>query len=964
MATFSYLNRTYSTSDYVLSPSNRVIKRLGHTCRRYLTQGYHIDSSLTPPRLLLGDHVTHDNKIRNPLTNRFIIINSRVYRNLINNGWLHFGTSGFIQPDGFTSISLSGSRHDMENQLSAFLADNESFPLYLASSGPDRHMVRIRGRELHHILGALAELKDDYDDDQCLNTYFNEISNNNNPLQGYFVIIPTNQDTNFQFLAATTDGFCVKQCLQNWDSARNWDFVPDYCGPDEMKAIVRTVPVSIQIYTCNFTKRPLYVFEPLSHKNKGKVCTLYYQFNHCLNVEIPIFSTQNSENFVFHDTSDYLQNTFNSMITSSPVKSIIGATKDDVQLLGFCTPTECHKVKFDGYESVPHAWTTVGAALKLLMESIGTQVYQTRIEPLMYHIVNPGITYQNGGGKMYYYDMKRAYASYKLCPYYSGFPDPTVPSELIHYSLEALRDKEGFALIRTELTYPNTCFEQKRMWAPFPQVRYALERNERFKVRVMLVCERYASDPFEHVKATLGEKDKSWFHKLIGRIFMHRTYRTAVATSTDELSILIENGYQSLKTISIGDRKMWLCMDIANSQQKLPEYPFLAAYVHGYQKITMFHDVVSKIEANHIKRIWIDGVGLAQPLDLSPPSERWKPCEERHFEEYYIQSQSYEIPRITCNVYQYDPYFTKKRLLILGPPGSGKTYAIRNYYQDDYREVLITASTNIAALNADSEAITTHKMLANHQKKLLLPMLRFKDRIIVDEFTMLSQQLIEEVLQLNYPVLFTGDFAQLTHRDCPTIDWFRDHDFEIIILNDIKRTTDSRTRDLYEKSRHLDTEQIIKLLPPPSEYDFPRPFQRKHYIASTNYQINRVNQEYCQHLGGKIATWANNFIAPLSLGMLVIGTNNERIYKNQEVGWIQEILNDSEVIVKSTVSDRGLVRVSLTNLLPGFAITFHRCQGQTFDFPIYVSLTNLFDAHMLYTAITRVTDIQYLCLVH
>jgi ATP-dependent exoDNAse (exonuclease V) alpha subunit len=58
-----------------------------------------------------------------------------------------------------------------------------------------------------------------------------------------------------------------------------------------------------------------------------------------------------------------------------------------------------------------------------------------------------------------------------------------------------------------------------------------------------------------------------------------------------------------------------------------------------------------------------------------------------------------------------------------------------------------------------------------------------------------------------------------------------------------------------------------------------------------------------------------------------------------------------------------LVEVAIRTLNPGFALTYHRLQGQTFECPLYVSLRRLFDRSMLYVAVTRVTTFANLRLV-
>ena len=99
--------------------------------------------------------------------------------------------------------------------------------------------------------------------------------------------------------------------------------------------------------------------------------------------------------------------------------------------------------------------------------------------------------------------------------------------------------------------------------------------------------------------------------------------------------------------------------------------------------------------------------------------------------------------------------------------------------------------------------------------------------------------------------------------------------------------------------------------------------------------------------------------------MLVIGVDTSTHFRNQEVGYLEsfEVTKKKIYAMVYSLITNKVVSVPVNNLSVGFAITFHRCQGQTFNFPIYVDIHNLFIKAMLYVAITRVPDIKYLCLI-
>jgi ATP-dependent exoDNAse (exonuclease V) alpha subunit len=252
------------------------------------------------------------------------------------------------------------------------------------------------------------------------------------------------------------------------------------------------------------------------------------------------------------------------------------------------------------------------------------------------------------------------------------------------------------------------------------------------------------------------------------------------------------------------------------------------------------------------------------------------------------------------------------------------------------------------------------------------------DRLVVDEFTMLSRSELNRLLELNIPIVLSGDFEQLCNPfDENPVDrqWLIDNGFLIKELTEIKRASSEETKELYTACRGQTTHQMLiecekKNIPKRSftVQDFPSPNERRHYIASKNEAIDKVNKDYANYL------YDNNESERLGheingcksvKGMLVIGVDTSTHFRNQEVGYLEgfEVTKKKIYAMVYSLITNKVVSVPVNNLSVGFAITFHRCQGQTFNFPIYVDIHNLFIKAMLYVAITRVPDIKYLCLI-
>ncbi len=82
----------------------------------------------------------------------------------------------------------------------------------------------------------------------------------------------------------------------------------------------------------------------------------------------------------------------------------------------------------------------------------------------------------------------------------------------------------------------------------------------------------------------------------------------------------------------------------------------------------------------------------------------------------------------------------------------------------------------------------------------------------------------------------------------------------------------------------------------------------------------------------------------------------------QEVGVLRYMPSPTKWVVESLITGKE-VEVSPSALNPGFALTFHRCQSQTFDFPLYIDTKRIFDRSMLYVAVSRVRSRKSLVLV-
>ena len=846
-------------------------------------------------------------------------------------------------------------------------------------------------------------------------------------LPEYFGLIVSAEVQPLEFLALNDDngveaGFCVKHAFEEQFPEENWEDIPDCCGEDDMTDIAYSYRRDIRVYTVNDFNKPLYIFKPRDNTACPHI-NLLYQFNHVLllpqaQLGCALKWASDESEIEFYDDKELLINKFIEISQVQPVKPMITFNGKTPELNGFTTcdlngmKGKHYKQKFLGYDIQPTAWTTTGASLKHFRKMNGEPLQQKRLKNLRMDdkITIEGITYNDyeshpNAKQLYLYDQSRAYASYDKCPFYTGFPDPSGVFEVFEWDDELLTaDVEGVAYVHTKEKYPKTIFERSSTWATLPQIRYAKSRGEILTIHFIVLTTR-VEDPYKDCKEKFGTS-KMWFNKLVGRQFMHQTFPISLATSPDEVAAL-ERGGQGVigKPFSVDDTKtIWMCGG-DRSEPKDPEYPFVSAYVHAYQKITMHHDLISKIPWKNIVSIWVDGVKVIKPLEFDLPSERWKPVEVINVNKLSFGQKK------ACSVWsgampqwqeqkpvKFDNALIHKRIALLAGAGCGKTYTIQQWIKDG-KNFVLSASTHLASMNLTSEdgvqPSTTQKLLTIAQKTphtFRAEHLAGADRLVVDEFTMLSRSELNRLLELNIPLVLCGDFEQL----CSPLDenpvdrqWLIDNGFLIKELTEIKRASSEETKELYTACRGKSTQQMLaicqKMNIPKRSFtaeDFPSPNERRHYIASKNEAIDKVNKDYANYLydnneSERLEYEINN--CKSIKGMLVIGVDTSTHFRNQEVGYLEgfechshkhrglkgvEPPNKKKInaLVYSLITNE-VVSVPINNLAVGFAITFHRCQGQTFNFPIYVDVHRLFLKAMLYVAITRVPDIKYLTLI-
>ena len=369
--------------------------------------------------------------------------------------------------------------------------------------------------------------------------------------------------------------------------------------------------------------------------------------------------------------------------------------------------------------------------------------------------------------------------------------------------------------------------------------------------------------------------------------------------------------------------------------------------------------------------------------------------------------------------------FLKKNVLLLGSGGTGKSTLIKELTRrckEQHINIGITASTGSAAVLIDGKTVHSYLGigLAKDSPTVLASTLFFKYKkkaielkdvqiLLIDEISMINAELLTKISKFlsivrkderlfgGLQIILSGDMYQLPPVQGSMVFnatiWDELNFTKHILTKIFRQEHDLQFQEILERSKQgadvlTDTDiTILKgckgqhfkddikptcLYATNSKVDVMNTEEYEKLLTTevcyeTRYS-NKESKTYCDAVGIRA------FIK-LKIGTQVMVTHNvSDVLKlaNGTRGVVIELFNDC-VIIRTLYGDREIRHVDCVNedykysIMPlklAWAITIHKAQGVTLDCCKIDIGTSLFAYGQAYTALSRVKDLNSLCVMH
>ena len=335
-----------------------------------------------------------------------------------------------------------------------------------------------------------------------------------------------------------------------------------------------------------------------------------------------------------------------------------------------------------------------------------------------------------------------------------------------------------------------------------------------------------------------------------------------------------------------------------------------------------------------------------------------------------------------------DKILKHKNVFLAGRAGTGKSYITKGlieYLEENKIPHKIGAPTHLAKRLLGKKAKTIHQLFGHDIiGKVHSVSFSGKDVMIIDEVSMVSTVFWQELVKLKrkYPdmsFVLCGDFNQLPAVEEEHIDIYNSHYFRDIVdyifeLKHNKRLTENGIKHFNLMTQAINGETL--------SYNFPKDDGtiNKH-LCFTNEMRKSINEKMmnkhkpsnAKHIIVKHKPTlriekpkSQSMYLYKGLPIMCVKRLNKLELINGDLLIVEEV-NDKSVIAKLCYTDETItIPLSnpkeehdfASNFYPAYALTIHKCQGQTINEKYTLHETNKYSNKMLYVALSRTTDLN------
>ena len=638
-------------------------------------------------------------------------------------------------------------------------------------------------------------------------------------------------------------------------------------------------------------------------------------------------------------------------------------------------------------------------------------------------IIQNGINFNKHNKDGICIDLVKAYSNFQNFPEYSGFP--TDLSQCVDCNnidekeiINIINTCEGYALCEMtdifetfhkeiksgkEDPYDSDdnlhVFDKKCVrWVSFPYVRHRLcldvppELND-VQIRYMMISKDKTDLNLEYFKlddlSVNNPIPKRALHKVFGKLI--NTTVNDSFTTTDPLVGISYGGsmvYQSDTLNSRGNScdQLFICNNYREKISDKYYYPHITGYVQQYTEIQMEKMYLQCLKLGvEVYRIWVDGITI-NPNDLDRLIEGTSIIQK----EKKIQLSKNELWHLKGNKGQefickntyvngisptkysesFNPLLTNvdklknHKFVIMGEAGTGKTYNVRKLYNQFNNAIILLPKHNLKKDYPGLNCETIHMFIEKRIKSY--------DTIIIDEFAMISQEMLEMIEQIyEKTIILVGDFGQLKCINGTPINI---QSYNIVMLEKNYRQKDKKFIELLRKTR--ETGDISWITQSVNKTEAVR--KKFIVLSATHKEIDKINKigddinpnppilfnAGVKQIQFKIDTpirfyqthksETNNYCAG-DMGT-IININEEK--KEITIDLKSSGETSGEHIVIPIKSFQEANKKSNIIVKKAYSITYHAVQGKTITQNIALNLARLFDKNMKYVGVSRATEYE------